>query len=398
MLHTKFPREIRDMVYRAMYVQDRPILTDKLLYIPGKKDYCSAYCLDWPEDITRYLSHTFVGKKTAREAAEAFYGGNTFVVSQVELLSRLFNHDHYKSSVVPSRHIQKLVVVITYMSTFIWTDDWTHKHRVVDNAAYLGVRNPLDREQNDRRQLRHHLRALDKFLEGSSTSKEVSIYVRLNSTNDRFDPRIVAEQVFLLKENGVKVTVRTGCRKMEALRYSTNAETREGQGWDDITSYYDEATEAEKALFKHPHSAYKREISSSGEVSWIFSFPCSSDDPTCREHSSSTCSDHAWHAGWYRALVNEYMDMRKDLGGEDGTEPWGHYEGEKEGENENEEEGEGVATVCIRVPKPDPSHEYDADGEKIHGESCPCWGYGGEDADSKSIRWTLKTTSTCENL
>jgi hypothetical protein len=41
--------------------------------------------------------------------------------------------------------------------------------------------------------------------------------------------------------------------------------------------------------------------------------PCTSTEPECPSHKGENCSDHSWHAGWYRVFFEEYWKIQNEL-------------------------------------------------------------------------------------
>lgn len=72
------------------------------------------------EDPSGYLSHGLVGKDTSREAAAIFYSANTFVMKDIEVLPIFLKHDCYGFGLLPSTHVQELVLVLDNTPPFIW--------------------------------------------------------------------------------------------------------------------------------------------------------------------------------------------------------------------------------------------------------------------------------------
>jgi hypothetical protein len=374
MLRSKFPREIRDLVYGALYTKDKPIVIKR--YLTGGPAISSRDVLDcsssYPEDPSRYLCSAIVGKETAREAAQIFYGSNTFVLQEIKLLPKLLEYDHYRSAITPGKYIQRLIIGMNHHSPY---DPEDYKDaKIPDNTTYLytaAADSPRDFEYwaTVRNEIRHELEQLWCFFDDSKL-KELELYIQLKN-HGKWDPRGIAQEVLALKDHGVKVTVRIAhfSNPMELLQLEPDSETMSGNAWIDVSSYFDAPTDEEKEMFKRPHpdQTARRDwiLNSDGEHlqpdDEDFDFPYFGDGKKCPKYIDDCCN-HDWHAGWYRALIADYSAKLQPMRETE-------FDTCKSCENVRDDE---IHSVSVRVPKRDPELVYDADGSRIHEVDCKC--------------------------
>lgn len=147
------PREIRDMIYTFAYTQQEPIHLGLCKDSESRAQRCfcrNTGCSGWPEDTAGFLSSDIMGTKTAKEAAEIFYGSNTFHINGSRHIHGLGDHDHYNSGVHSIDHIRNIMVEICYSSPYYRNSDsdsdigWhpRKKDKVIpNNEAYVYTQN-----------------------------------------------------------------------------------------------------------------------------------------------------------------------------------------------------------------------------------------------------------------
>lgn len=211
----RFPRQIRDMIYRAIYIQPEPIR----LYRPMEpKPFKRSY--GWPKDFAEYLDRDVVGLETSREAAEAFYGCNTFLLSDMRPLREFVDHDQYRSGLTPCHHVQHLILAIEYKSPYYVENPYEDREffgsrtsvPIPTNEIYVqGQSQRSEPWQHHRNKTYRDLSSLQLFMNGAPLIN-LDVYVNRQDKNV-WDPRDIAPTLLTLKASGVKVTLRMSCKK-----------------------------------------------------------------------------------------------------------------------------------------------------------------------------------------
>lgn len=319
MLHTRFPRELRDGVYGAMYTQDDPIIYDDETWRHGS---------NWPKDPSRFLTRSIVGDDTAKEAAHIFYACNRFAVDDASHLEYFGRDDHYRSGLEPCSVVQQLTIAINHSSDYDYdlydSGEFQHRPNPPNIYSYLTVMDGMD--SNERMENRDGLRHELEILEECPKLKNLQIYILENISTGLFDPRDIAKRVFDLKEQGTKVVVRYGVAKLELEPNAVSG----GNTWLDISSVFEPPTDSERESYKkgHPGLNWKLETVNANKLYGLgdenvkagssppwFQFPCRtlSKSTKCRRQSNRDCSDRSWHLGWYRAMLEDHYTVLKQM-------------------------------------------------------------------------------------
>ncbi|TKA64731.1 hypothetical protein B0A49_13002, partial [Cryomyces minteri] len=287
------PRELRDEIYKGMYVQRKRIKVscDRDLWKPSAEDITKYP--NWPEDTSRYLNQDFVGKQVAREAAKVFYGHNCFVVEDARLMEDFGEHDYYNSGVLPREYIRHLAVVLDQKWTWQETSEFdryidrsARRSRILDNRRYLTT----DYAKSDgwsrpdwlknRHRNRHLLEPLYEYRE----LKKLKLYVTQHRCGI-FEPREIALTVNSIVDEvgpGAAVTVKIGSRNSGEKKYG-------GKKWTNVTHYFQQPSEEEWKAFEEAEH---------------FDCPCPAE---------KDCTNHEGHHGWYRALLKDYQETFRSL-------------------------------------------------------------------------------------
>lgn len=320
----KIPRELRDMIYTVMYVQDEPItlsMRTRPHYSesPGTEDGpqgpdCKIN--GWPEDTAGFMNRDIVGFETSQEAAKIFYSSNTFLIRGTSHLHELGDYDQYRSGVIPIYNMQNIILHIDYLSPynhFPNSYDDRYRWRVPDNAMYMKIQN--------KDKLRHNMEILFGLLEGRHRHPgTLQIYVHRESTGP-WDPRDIFHHLVNLKNYGLAVNLKVSRSFRPLEPYPAVIASDAELDWVDVSSYLDKPTEEEKQLLTKPHRGWKatfpelfkqiRGTPAEGAERAIrgraFDFPCEGGS-ACSKDDHEDCSDHSWHAGWYRALLHDLSE------------------------------------------------------------------------------------------
>lgn len=154
-----------------MYFQPEPIT----LHRPADpKPFNGSY--GWPKDFAEYLNRDVVGLETSREAAEAFYGCNTFLLRDIRLLREFVGHDQYRSGLTPCHHVQHLILAIEYKSPYYVEVPYQNRELygltirvpIPTNEIYvLGRNQRMEPWQQHRNETHHDMSSLQHFMEGT---------------------------------------------------------------------------------------------------------------------------------------------------------------------------------------------------------------------------------------
>lgn len=323
-LMQNLPRKVRDMIYTFAYAQEELInVASRPSRTLEDMDYSG-----WPEDTAGFLNSDIVGVETAKEAAEIFYGSNTFHIAGSSHIHELGEPDHYNSGVCPIDYIRNLKVEISYGSPYC-----RDKYRDIYNV-YSSEYNPIPNNEaymasHNQGRLRHQLEPLFGLIHNQwSKPAMLDIYIQRNNEGS-WDPRDLFPHILELKDNGVGITLRVS-RSTERAESSPTALYRDGRSaWTDCSSYLDEPTQEDIGLFQKPQKGWVAEryqvyltrcsTQEEGEAQALknrlrksFEFPCEGSN-SCVLYGHGDCSDHSWHDGWYRAMLHDYRTRYLEL-------------------------------------------------------------------------------------
>jgi hypothetical protein len=319
------PREIRDIIYMALYAQDKPISlvarktsVDELPSSQHVHQDPDRGIHGWPEDTAGFLNRDIVGFETSQEAATTFYKSNTFLVHGTHYLYELQEFDHYRSGLIPVHHIQSLILHVEHSPSYRPYDHEFNisRRKAPTNESYVSI------QSKDR--LRHEMETLFGLLEGHDRPRgTLEIYAH-RPTSGLWDLRDSVNHLVNLKLEGLAVTLRVD-RCFNFLKpWPTPRTSASEPQWLDFSSYLDKPTEEERQIFKKPHHGWvateqentrqhlreQRAPSEALELMFLdrpFDLPCNGPK-ICRKEGHGDCSDHSWHAGWYRALLHDLAE------------------------------------------------------------------------------------------
>ncbi|QDS76994.1 hypothetical protein FKW77_005930 [Venturia effusa] len=313
----KLPRELIDLIYEFLYVLDEPLKMSRGWATGRSRNNFNPYnphgdhhteaprleCARFPEDTSRFMNHFVVGKETAIDAAQVFYGRNTFNVANIKLLRPLFYHDHYNAGVNPGQLIQNLGIQVRvgYVCGYDHDNARDCNHGPPTNRHYLSS------NLTSASELRHDLELLRDFPSLKELNISVAGQVRPGfgfSAEIRFDPRVVARTIAWLKIRNVKVHARMDPSELDMR----SVFTKEGKIRLDISQWFDSPSDKERALYRQNLLGCEQDQTSVDSLE----FPCLLPDPKCPRHGGRNCrAGRGWHPGWYRALIEDFLETER---------------------------------------------------------------------------------------
>jgi hypothetical protein len=365
LMQTLLPRELRDMIYAALYKQDEAVTLFARDYLPHES--CEAEQMHqepnrrihgWPEDTAGFLNRDIVGSKTSQEAAKIFYSSNTFVIRGTSYLYELREFDHYRSGAIPIYSMQNLILHVDGPSQINPFSNAYYQYslrNIPDNATYVDI------QSEDK--LRHEMEILSGLVDGHHRSPGTIEIYAYRQYHGPWDLRGSVHHLVTLKEQGLAVNLKIQ-RSFKPLEPYPNLVTSASElDWLDISSYLDNPTEEERQLLLKPHRGWEvtpwDDLEQNGDMpsetiegafrGHTFDLPC--DGPrVCPRRGHGDCSDHSWHAGWYRALLHDLAErtLEKELVDSE-------FESCRFCPDERLVEALETKTMVIRLPRPGPN-------------------------------------------
>lgn len=352
-----FPLEIREIIWKAAYVEDKPIKFGR-----ASAPLSLAFI-----DRTRYLGHKIVSKSTSQEVAKIFYRDNIFKLPIIDDLRSFGVRDQFDPAVTPSTLVERLILKFQYSES---------RGPPPDNAKYMAMFEcqtgaGIDWFEAGTR-MEHHLEPLHDFV----ALKEITIRIR-RGRYTTWDPRGFVNPIMHLKERGINVKVLL-CQDIVSI----NERIIAGQ---DVSSCFDFPSEEEKVQLQHllrcshkddprpgshvPIQVFTNEQRRRGQGT--FRFPCFGGcDRTFTNRGCPNDWD-PWKFGFYRALVHEYRNLYLEY----------VFKNDVECEFCGEEAEEGIDLFkkgkephSLRVVLDDRRNELDYDDEEfpLHAAHCRC--------------------------
>lgn len=189
---------------------------------------------------------------------------------------------------------------------------------VPDNAKYV--------ELQTQARSRHDMEVLFKMLNPDRAPSTLQVHVHRRNRGSgykqdrgRWDPRDTLHHIINLKNSGLNVTVMADRSLRPFEPYPGGEASQTELDWVDVSSWLDPPTEEDREVLKLANHGWEADIWDIGNEPLGQSIkkfgqgglclPCEGFR-RCRipKHRDRDCTDHSWHAGFYRAVSHDLSE------------------------------------------------------------------------------------------